>query len=624
MKLLLILVLFSGISSASATPPELEEAVCTLIGAASPEELDEATLEHFTELRARPLRINSAGRRQLLASGLLSPYQVASLLDYRERTGDLLSLTELGAVDGFGPRFVQVLSLFVSLEPSGEARGRHRAKQLLTLTADARLRQEPGENAPSAQRAGSVKYALDAGERLAFRWSSRTTWTSAKFRPGTLSLALGGARSKVVAGDYQLRLGQGLLFWSGFSMSGFSGTASFCRNATGLSPTGSFSPGHRGLAAETTLGSWTLCGALSLQGTRASPLGALSLNHCGRNAQWGVQALAESNQKAVSADIRLGVGPVLLWGEAAVSSTPQALCLAALAGASWAPSYGTRLVLLARAYPGSYPGAYAGPARSGSRASDERGLSVGFCHGALEGSLDAAEHPVKGYRQFRALLHAAPSFPGAAWTFRPELRLTRRWRPPGGAAATPRSDLRLDFHAERGPWTTGVRAHFSHAADWGQLFFAEGGFRQDSGRFKLSMYLRVSTHRIPSWEGRIYVYERDFPGSFNTPAYCGTGHALSWIGGLGLRPSRLRGGTHTLRLRASLLRHPGGERATSLGSTRNSTTGIPMLLRASISSFTCMVPSSAANAEPVRPAMTVPVITAPMRRSTPMPMRLAT
>jgi len=50
----------------------------------------------------------------------------------------------------------------------------------------------------------------------------------------------------------------------------------------------------------------------------------------------------------------------------------------------------------------------------------------------------------------------------------------------------------------------------------------------------------------------------------------------------------------------------------------------PSVRRASISSFTCMVPSSAAKAAPVRPAMMIPVMIAPMTRIMAMPTRLET
>jgi hypothetical protein len=65
-------------------------------------------------------------------------------------------------------------------------------------------------------------------------------------------------------------------------------------------------------------------------------------------------------------------------------------------------------------------------------------------------------------------------------------------------------------------------------------------------------------------------------------------------------------------------------RASIRGRTRNSRGEIPMVRRASISSFTCIVPSWAAKAAPVRPARMMPVIMAPISWAMAMPTRSAT
>ena len=59
------------------------------------------------------------------------------------------------------------------------------------------------------------------------------------------------------------------------------------------------------------------------------------------------------------------------------------------------------------------------------------------------------------------------------------------------------------------------------------------------------------------------------------------------------------------------------------GSTRNSKGEMPMVVRASISSLTRMVPSWAAKAAPVRPAMMMAAIMAPISRAMPMATRSA-
>jgi hypothetical protein len=45
----------------------------------------------------------------------------------------------------------------------------------------------------------------------------------------------------------------------------------------------------------------------------------------------------------------------------------------------------------------------------------------------------------------------------------------------------------------------------------------------------MSIYLRQGLFFVDDWEDRIYVYERDAPGSFNVPAMYGRGWFVSAV-----------------------------------------------------------------------------------------------
>ena len=62
--------------------------------------------------------------------------------------------------------------------------------------------------------------------------------------------------------------------------------------------------------------------------------------------------------------------------------------------------------------------------------------------------------------------------------------------------------------------------------------------------------------------------------------------------------------------------------ASTRGSTSQAIGSMPMMRSASTSSFTRIVPNSAANAEPVRPAKTTAAINGPNSRSSEMPTKL--
>ena len=98
-------------------------AMMYITGVTEAEDLDESTFDELTSYLSTPLAINYASVSRLTGSGLMSGYQIASLVDYRSRAGDVLSVAELAAIDGFGKEYAEALSHFISFE-SSEAPGR--------------------------------------------------------------------------------------------------------------------------------------------------------------------------------------------------------------------------------------------------------------------------------------------------------------------------------------------------------------------------------------------------------------------------------------------------------------------------------------------------------------------
>ena len=170
------------------------------------------------------------------------------------------------------------------------------------------------------ENCSGMKYQLQAGERAEFFLSRRSSYSNPEYGPSTLSAAFYGRRGwKLLAGDFNARFGQGLIMWSGFSMNGFSSVASFRKNATGVSPTGSFSPAMRGLAADVPVGGWSLSLACDLPCIRGGPgrvaMPAFSLGRLWRNASLGLQAWSLLSKddalrpaSAASLDWKAGIG----------------------------------------------------------------------------------------------------------------------------------------------------------------------------------------------------------------------------------------------------------------------------------------------------------------------------
>jgi hypothetical protein len=57
------------------------------------------------------------------------------------------------------------------------------------------------------------------------------------------------------------------------------------------------------------------------------------------------------------------------------------------------------------------------------------------------------------------------------------------------------------------------------------LTYIEGGTKKE----KLSAYIRQGFFVVDNWDDRIYAYERDVPGAYNSPAFYGRGMWSSFI-----------------------------------------------------------------------------------------------
>jgi len=79
------------------------------------------SFERYAELLNHPLHLNSASPDQLHESGLFSPFQVYSLIKYRENYGMLYSIYELAALTGFRSSMLREIAPFLSLEPGSRA-----------------------------------------------------------------------------------------------------------------------------------------------------------------------------------------------------------------------------------------------------------------------------------------------------------------------------------------------------------------------------------------------------------------------------------------------------------------------------------------------------------------------
>lgn len=480
--------------------PDFEASVLRITGAGNMEELDETTLERFRSLSLHPVNLNSAGRSRLLSCGLFSAFQAASLIDYRSRTGDILSFTELSLVDGFPADFVEALRPFVSLDSQGPPGKRHGER----LHADVMLRGAARASDDTLFAAGG-KVKLSLGDRAELNWGTRTTYSDGKLRFGTVSAAMYGRKylGKLVLGHFNARFGQGLAQWSGFSLQPYGSVASLRRSGTGFSATGSFSPDLCGIATDWDLGRWNVGLAYSFKGQL--PIAAVS--YVGQRFTAG----ATATSKATSIDWRIGIPNASIYGELAWNGRFEGV-----AGVMWVPSYGSRIAAVGR-YLDGMPELIAGA----SAWSAETVIAV-------------------SPKQFRSMVRYSPALSFGPVAFTPSLRFAAR------SAGTWRFEGRGEAGLAWNGWLLHSRLDIVHCEETSWLINAEAGRSEGI----LKAYLRWTLFRVDKWPDRIYVYERDAPGNFNVPAYYGKGWSLSLAGSW--RPVR----SHAFYFRISYIDYP--------------------------------------------------------------------
>lgn len=555
MKRLLLRAFATLLILLTAAPRALSQdsAILALTGASAIEELDESEYERLSALKDRPVPINLAPPRELLSSGLFTRFQAASIADYRSRDGDILSLTELGLIDGFSPELAKALSPFIDLTPSASAVSGPRQSKHEAITRLSAKNGSPGYDA---------KYRFTGKSGLTLSLTARKSAAASKdsvlkISPDTWSFCAEersrSGRGKILIGDFNARFGQGLALWSGFSMSGFGGSASFDRHPSYLSPSWSLSPAGpvRGIGGDYILGRWQLSSALIFNGLRSrmesgkssiEPVAALNLSRLGSRSELGATLLlstgANSGQISrakVSADLRWTPGKTGFFGEFAWDMIHNAP--GAVAGMIWSPAWQKKVSLAARHYGSGFDSSLTGGIRSGSKCSDESGIALGLTLPRLEMSADFARYPKRETTLTRIICRIPLEFSHFSLT----PRTSFRWQ-----NAQLRQEYRLDSRLTISDWTVSGRADLVHCekTSWHGSF--EAGYKSGNA----SLYLRSGIFKADLWADRIYVYQRDLPGCFNVPALYGRGfiHSLD---------ASLKRKRHSFALHASLTRYVG-------------------------------------------------------------------
>ncbi len=268
------------------------------------EELDLVTL--FDELfyyYEHPLNLNTASREDLESLNLLTDYQIAQLLEHREKFGNFISIYELQAVPGFDLEtiysilpFVRVTDRFESPHVSFNELLKN-GKNELFIRWSRVLEQAEGYKPiddsllaanPNKRYLGSpdklyTRYRFKFGTNLSLGFTGEKDAGEEFFKgsqpygfdfySGHFFLKKTGLFKRLAIGDYQVQLGQGLTWWSGRAFRKSAAVMSVKRNALILKPYTSVNENNfmRGAAASLpVLKKFEITGFVSRKGIDAN------------------------------------------------------------------------------------------------------------------------------------------------------------------------------------------------------------------------------------------------------------------------------------------------------------------------------------------------------------------
>ncbi|MDH4070345.1 MAG: helix-hairpin-helix domain-containing protein [Ignavibacteria bacterium] len=279
------------------------------------DEMDEGTASQLQWILDHPYDLNQVTPGQLGFIPGVSSVDAARIVRYRNHHGPFRTVSELDAVEGLTDGTAETLRPFVIVPERSDTRMKAFSADLRARAVrDMQTRRGFAEGAylgspeklnlrvlaeEAGGFAGGMLMEKDAGEP-----------ESLSFVTGHLSYHDPGNRSRIVAGDYRIETGQGLVLWNGSGRRGSDPAVSPFRKARGIVPhrsadeTGFF----RGIAAETQFGggSFSLLGFASRRfpaGTADSAGKVLTVDETGL-----YRTQAEREKRGIFCEDIVGVG----------------------------------------------------------------------------------------------------------------------------------------------------------------------------------------------------------------------------------------------------------------------------------------------------------------------------
>jgi hypothetical protein len=237
--------------------------------------------EEFENLSRHPIDINKASSKDFEKLGFLTPFQVFSIIDYRQAHGNFFSVYELNGVDGISYSDLKSLMPYIKVDPSNidlNSNSGNIQNMLLVNTGrtielqdgyrsatDSLKKKYPNRYYPGNPYKVKLKYRFEYGNDYSAGLSGEKdpgeTWFSGSnktfdYLSGFVQVQNKGVLKKLILGDYNAGFGQGLVIWSGFASGKTAYSVNIGKSAEGFSQYSSFDENHylRGIASTFRLG----------------------------------------------------------------------------------------------------------------------------------------------------------------------------------------------------------------------------------------------------------------------------------------------------------------------------------------------------------------------------------
>lgn len=214
-------------------------------------------LEDLTNYSENPLNINTASTEELERLNIIDFSQIQNILTYRGKYGNILSPYELNAIDGFTPEIIKALEPFITFgQPSNsDVVNLNKVRQKIMLRGKTSFPLAKGYSSASKSKPaaypgvpfglysrylleiqGKMEFGLttdqDAGEDF-LRGTNRFGFD---YYSGFISWQSKSLIKQVTIGDYSLRFGQGLNFWSGSGIGKSSNVMNILKTGQSIRP----------------------------------------------------------------------------------------------------------------------------------------------------------------------------------------------------------------------------------------------------------------------------------------------------------------------------------------------------------------------------------------------------